>query len=445
MPVDIRRQLVQTARSMVSALKKAIIFVLLCAALFSASSADAREKYYRYSGNMPFIEMMLDMMAAMGMIQRVPANGLYGGYNGGRYGALSSLWSHQGLPYGAYSPYSGLATYPYTGYGGWPGTTGWRGTNSWWGSGAPLTISPLAGYPGGLNGSSGWYGPYSASPYDRNFYRVRDHDGYGYYDDDCRYGNCDGRYYRHLNLDGLWVTSNGEMLGLRDGRFLWSDGDTGYATGVIERTPRTMRAYIDNSNQQIVYRYKLRGNEMLTMDGTGTLRVFRHVPVNQASAYIKHRSGQTGDAAGPEIDPWFNASNQGEAGSGRYDEHQFDQDRLDGGRFNGGSFNEGGFYDDPYGDGQYDYSQNDFGQNDYGTYGLGMYDYGAYGDGQYGDGQYGAAQSGAAQSGDSQSDNGQLDDGRYFDVQISKGLKYTKPDDSPAGGPIERKNNWLLN
>jgi len=56
--------------------------------LFISRAAIARAQYYQYNGNLPFVEMMLDMMTAMGMLDKIPpqfmANG-YGGYNGLNY------------------------------------------------------------------------------------------------------------------------------------------------------------------------------------------------------------------------------------------------------------------------------------------------------------------------------------------------------------------------
>ena len=290
---------------MIPALKKTITLVLLCTALLSAFNADARVKYYRYNGNLPFVEMMLNMMVAMGIIDQLPANALYGGNYRGGYGAWASLLSQRGWPYGGYSPYSRYSPYsnyarsPYSGYGGLPGAGNW--------SGVPLTLGPLTGLPGGSPAYPPWngpyepgYGPYNAAPFDRNLYRALNYDRYGRNDDNCRDGLCDDLFSRRRNLDGLWVASNGEMLGLRNGRFLWSDGATAYTTGAIERTPVLMRAYLDDSDRQVVYRYKLMGNELLTIDASGTLRVFRRVPVNQASAYLKRQGDAT--AAGDGTD-----------------------------------------------------------------------------------------------------------------------------------------------
>ena len=311
MPVDTPTRLAQNTARMIPALKKAITLVLLCSALAVAFNADARVKYYRYSGNLPFVEMMLEMMAAMGIIQRVPSNGLYDGYYGGGYGAWSSLLSQRGWPYSGYSPYSSYSPYsnyaefPYGGYGGWPG--------SGYASGVPLTVNPLLGFPGGSPRFSSWnnsynsgYGPYDALPFDRNLYRALNYDkygNYGNYGDGCYDGICDGVYSRYRNLDGLWVANNGELLGLRDGRFLWSDGNAAYTTGIVERTPRLIRAYIDDSDKTVIYRYKLVGNEMLTIDASGTLRIFKRIPVNQASAYLSRQSGDASDKAGVVTDP----------------------------------------------------------------------------------------------------------------------------------------------
>lgn len=49
-------------------LKVLFIFILI------NQAAQASNKFYQYSGDMPFIEMMLNMMTTMGMIDKVPPN-----------------------------------------------------------------------------------------------------------------------------------------------------------------------------------------------------------------------------------------------------------------------------------------------------------------------------------------------------------------------------------
>ena len=79
---------------MVKTLSKLILFVLLLTVMVS-QIARAEVKLYRYDGKLPFIRMMLGMMDAMGVIDRVPANGAYGGYGG----YPSSPWSNTSNPY----------------------------------------------------------------------------------------------------------------------------------------------------------------------------------------------------------------------------------------------------------------------------------------------------------------------------------------------------------
>ena len=63
---------------------KILLGVLLTSFMLN-QPLQANTKVYQYSGDMPFIEMMLNMMASMGMIDKIPpnflANGNYPGFN----------------------------------------------------------------------------------------------------------------------------------------------------------------------------------------------------------------------------------------------------------------------------------------------------------------------------------------------------------------------------
>ena len=70
-----------------------IIALLLTGSVSQIVSADVR--FYRYDGNMPFVKMMLNMMVAMGILDRVSPYGSYGsyGYSGlGLYGYNNPFW-----------------------------------------------------------------------------------------------------------------------------------------------------------------------------------------------------------------------------------------------------------------------------------------------------------------------------------------------------------------
>ena len=90
-------------------LKSLLIALLLL--LSGGQIAHAQKKLYQQDGNMPFVQMMLSMMAAMGLIDRFPANG-YGGF--GRPDMSNPYMralTIQGLPPG--SSHSGFANNPF--------------------------------------------------------------------------------------------------------------------------------------------------------------------------------------------------------------------------------------------------------------------------------------------------------------------------------------------
>ena len=88
--------------------KNTIIVSLLV--LFSSQSVCAGVDVYRYDGKLPFIKMMLGMMDAMGVIDKLPANGRYRGNPYSRYSnnpMLRSPWLQ--------SPWSSAGQYGSTG------------------------------------------------------------------------------------------------------------------------------------------------------------------------------------------------------------------------------------------------------------------------------------------------------------------------------------------
>ena len=338
----------------------------------------ASVKYYQYNGNLPFVEMMLNMMVVMGILDKIPTqmmgNNYYGANNyNGTYGQQNylknwllqkALLNRQGMGLSGFNPY-GLNS---TGFN--PMSMG--------GGATPLTLNPVISNPLALNsvgffnppglymgsypagnalglagsGFRPWYssslsrspwdnillGSYPASNYtDEPYYDESYYDEYPvhgtglsrsplrrYIESGWRHRSRHrysplARHYQHryrsghrpdrhaissanspcvtefcgmLNppvqpvlmlprLDGLWVTQSGEMLGIKNNRFLWSDGSSRYLTGKIRVLPGRLIILADGrENQPRQYQYRLQANRLLTQDAGNVVRVFMRVPVN---------------------------------------------------------------------------------------------------------------------------------------------------------------------
>ena len=87
------------------------------------------------------------------------------------------------------------------------------------------------------------------------------------------------------NINGLWVAESGEMLGVKNKRYLWSDGQSRYLTGQIKIQNEYLVASVDDSNKIMRFKYKLAGNHLLTMQADGTIREFVRTPMNQYYRY----------------------------------------------------------------------------------------------------------------------------------------------------------------
>ena len=101
---------------MLNARKKIVIAALLLMFL-SSQVVRAEVKLYQYDGKLPFVQMMLNMMVAMGILDRLPANGRYGmaGYPSSSWGGLSNPYA-RALAMRGFSPGSSLLN----GYGNNP-------------------------------------------------------------------------------------------------------------------------------------------------------------------------------------------------------------------------------------------------------------------------------------------------------------------------------------
>lgn len=346
--------------------------------LFISRAAIARAQYYQYNGNLPFVEMMLDMMTAMGMLDKIPpqfmGNG-YGGYNRLNYynnpllrnallnrsGWNSLRLSPPGLnslglnasglnPYGM-SPY-GLSPYnlnPYnvSPYGPSLYNTGYNtGLNPLWASpwsassrpGSPWNNIWLDSFPRRSYSALPYYSPTDgfapryaqpplypyAYPYSgrrparpvstplaklyHNRYGPKRY-GTGWYAQPVNTGNGDGWHGLRgsdnspcvtefcgllpspremtgtnpaLALDGLWETRSGEVLGIKNNHFLWSDGGSRHLAGTIRVLRGRLIANVDGKGNRVMqYRYRIENNRLFTQDSHGRVQVFTRVLVNR--------------------------------------------------------------------------------------------------------------------------------------------------------------------
>lgn len=405
---------------MVKTLSKLILFVLLLTVM-AGQIARAEVKLYRYDGKLPFIRMMLGMMDAMGVIDRVPANGGYGGYGG----YPSSPWSNSSNPYMRALAKRGI----------YPGSSSSFYNNSYRNnpyrknlyrdnvySGNPFTRSPWLQSPwsqygggygtphsGPLWGSPDWgvlpshsYSTYDYPGYPQSYWSSSNLDGWvnepwekSQWNPGAETTNksiqtqapqqpqarqlnvplvqnfnfgapenepSDGKQSKALNnppgssvknrsplsklapprqpgqqssrppvaqqrkpsplhkkimpqpgsqqpraqqsrtqqprtqqprreirqkpcitefcglkkpnLKGLWVAQNGELLGINNQKFLWSDGTERYLTGEIKVQNEYLLARAEGREQLMRFKYKLAGDHLLTMQPDGVIREF---------------------------------------------------------------------------------------------------------------------------------------------------------------------------
>jgi hypothetical protein len=385
---------------MLRALSKSLFFTLLLM-LSGSQVLHAEVKQYQYDGKLPFVQMMLNMMVAMGMLDRVPVSGLYGSYpypatslsnynnpylralalrglSSGLYPGLSSSYLQN--PYLFNSATRNLyGSYPNTAYGTNPFlSTPWlqspwsqpalNGVSPLWGSPSwgvlPTESYPLNNYWSGTD-LTGWVNePWETSSWNPEAESRQTETGnaegqaqspaihsplvqiYNSSDDaqhrvasppqvrqpaqssrrsssplsklappDYRAGPpmsdpyaqqsgpAAGRSPQELprsqkkvyqkpcitdfcglkkpDLDGFWVAQNGEMLGIKNQQFLWSDGASRYLSGRIKIENEYLRASVEGHEQILTFKYKLAGNHLLTLQPDGVIREFTRMTATQ--------------------------------------------------------------------------------------------------------------------------------------------------------------------
>jgi len=206
------------------------VFLMSAILLLSIISqpVNADTKYYQYNGDMPFIEMMLNMMVAMGMIDKVPPG--MSGYN-----------SFYRNPY-MENPYQ---TPPY--FNRFPVRPDMASTMPpRMQTGPPVSLmnQPQANMP-------------------------------------CTNPSCINPFQAE-RLNGVWLSRQGEMLGIKNRQFLWSDGYSRYLNGQIKVNPQAFTLKTTANVPPVSYQYQLNGNRLQTRDTNGIVRQFVRVPMNRS-------------------------------------------------------------------------------------------------------------------------------------------------------------------
>jgi len=329
---------------------------LLAALLLTAMSSQtvqAQTKVYQYDGKLPFVQMMLNMMVAMGILDRLPANGAYGGYSS------SSPWSRQSNPYSRALAMQGMSSGPLAdspwGSPGWgvlpvdsytrqysnydqPGySQAWSSTDldgwvnepwdsSVWNEDAktpvvssskmkstppvqqavPLvqnfnynvpanTSNQVSQAPSSqVRASQPRQSPLAklaqpTGPVNRaNRQQIQQPNRRQSKPSPLRkklkQKPCVTEFcgLKKPSLNGLWVAKNGEMLGVKNHRYLWSDSSSRYLTGQLKIQNEYLLANVDGYDNKLMrFKYKLAGNHLLTMQPDGKTREFIRVPANQ--------------------------------------------------------------------------------------------------------------------------------------------------------------------
>ncbi len=260
-----------------------IFVVSLVLVLLLDSPVQAETKYYQYNGNLPFVEMMLNMMVVMGMLDKVPPQMM----GDGRQNYLTrqlllnnALLKRQDLRLSGMNPYA-LNSMRLNPYG-----MNFAGLNAFSLNptlSRPWFSSPLSRYDRSSplnNYSDGHFSPLA------RLYRRQNRARYYANSSINNAAPCVTEYCGLLpgsagaiaRLNGAWVTRSGEMLGIKSPRFLWSDGKSRYLTGNIKVLPNTLVASVDGSGRVMRFSYRLENGRLLTQDTSGKMRVFRRMP-----------------------------------------------------------------------------------------------------------------------------------------------------------------------
>lgn len=359
---------------MLKTFDKSILITLLLI-LSCSQIVHAERKLYQHDGKLPFVEMMLNMMSVMGIIDRVPVNGGYGGYrpsslsnpyaralamrgmspgmlnsgfgndpfmrspwlqtpwsssalNNSNVNSVSPIWGTPSwgvLPldsyalnnYSMYNPYELSSPWSSSDLDGWVNET-WE-TSLWnpkaetpvqarppqWGQpNVPLVQNfnyitparPARKAQPQTRQRTSEQSPLSklappGRPPARQQVRQPDREPvvqqrrqsplYKNNGQNIRQKPCVSEFcgLKKPNLNGLWVAENGEMLGVKNKRYLWADSNEHYLTGQLLIQNEYLLTSVDGHEKTMRFKYKLAGNHLLTLTPDGTIREFVRIPV----------------------------------------------------------------------------------------------------------------------------------------------------------------------
>jgi len=95
----------------------------------------------------------------------------------------------------------------------------------------------------------------------------------------CVDGSCGDNKTALLN--GVWITRDGEILGIENQQFLWSDGYANYLTGQINTRDNEFSLKVQGNGLVTSYQYRVNNNRLQTRDSNGVVRSFIKIPMNQ--------------------------------------------------------------------------------------------------------------------------------------------------------------------
>jgi hypothetical protein len=269
---------------MLNARTKTVIFALLL--MFSSTQiVHADAKLYQYDGKLPFVQMMLNMMVAMGILDRLPSNGRYGmstypssfgpsspwsmpamngtGWGSPNWGVLpvESYTTNNYSPYG-YAPYNSLQAnihWSSDELNGWVNepweTSAWNPKADASGAGRQSPLAKLT-YPEKPSVGRAANQPRQQFALNK---RVNQKPKIKYRQKPCITDFCG---LKKPNLNGLWVAQNGE-------------------TGYIKIQNEYLLANVDGHERLMRFKYKLAGNHLLTMQPDGEIRKFTRMRTGQ--------------------------------------------------------------------------------------------------------------------------------------------------------------------
>ncbi len=302
---------------MIKALTQKVTLILLLS-LLSSQFVHAEIKNYQYDGKLPFVQMMLNMMVAMGILDRVPVSGIYNRY--GQYGVSNNryagLWNRGNSNWGNTNGNSTNWGQPR--WGVLPEESYSQNNYSWYGpqGTSPVMKSDLDGWVNEPWEMSVWnnkkQNKKNGSERSSNDFAAKEDDGNRLQSTKQATDKRSIKLKQPIrlkqkacvtdfcglqapSLNGLWVSQEGEMLGVKNNSFLWSDGQSRHLTGNIKLKNNYLLVSADDSQQRMYFKYKLDGNHLLMMQPDGRVRDFRRVSNGQSgsSGYVPTMQGNS--------------------------------------------------------------------------------------------------------------------------------------------------------